>query len=339
MTRWLRIISPLIVAALVVLLIASIDRAALRAALRDASWAPLLVALALNIPLAALYPVRSWFVLQRMGDAVPLRVLVPSMILGNVAGSLTPMSAGELLRAGALHTYAGTTVEDGLALIAYERAVSLYLLILTTGAAAALAILSMTQAALVALAALVAASLLLAAPAVFGLIERRLPEHPTKSGLLWSLREAASRIVLLLRDRRLLLIWSAITIAMYAIATAQVYFTARSINTGAISFDDSWMAWGASQLAGIASLLPFGLGALDASIAALLSNAGMTLEEGTAVAILTRAVMTLPMALIAGGCYLYLVYGLRPVAENATASGEAAPGDAPPVNAGAHPPV
>ena len=59
MTRWLRILSPLIVAALLIVLVASIDRTALRAALRDAAWAPLLLALALNIPLAALYPVRS----------------------------------------------------------------------------------------------------------------------------------------------------------------------------------------------------------------------------------------------------------------------------------------
>jgi uncharacterized membrane protein YbhN (UPF0104 family) len=110
---------------------------------------------------------------------------------------------------------------------------------------------------------------------------------------------------LLLRDRKLLAGWSMLTAAMFAIAMLQLWLLARSVSH-AIRPEEAWTAYGASQLAGIASLLPLGLGAADGSLAALLRRMGTTFEQGTVVAILVRATMTLPLGLMALASWLWL---------------------------------
>ena len=64
---------------------------------------------------------------------------------------------------------------------------------------------------------------------------------------------------------------------------------------------------GLSQLVGIISLIPLGLGAVDGSLAALLERFGMTLEQGAAVALLARLTQTLPLIIAAFACYAWLV--------------------------------
>ena len=95
------------------------------------------------------------------------------------------------------------------------------------------------------------------------------------------------------------------TAVMFIVVALQIWVLSRAVSH-AVSPVEAWTAFGASQLAGIVSLLPLGIGAADGSLAALLRRMGTTFEQGTVVAILVRAVMTLPMGLVAVLCYLYL---------------------------------
>ena len=278
-----------------------------REVLRDVDARLLAVVALLNIPLALLFPLRSHFVLRRLGANVEARVLVPAAILGNVAGSLTPASSGELLRTAVLRTHADLAVEDGLALVLYERGVSMYLMMLGTGVAAAFVALDTGPAAAIGALSLPLFALPAAAPALLGL----LPEAGDEDGggalrsMLRRLHRVAGRLRFLFGDRKLLAGWSMLTAAMFAIAMLQLWLLARSVSH-AIRPEEAWVGYGASQLAGIASLLPLGLGAADGSLAALLRRMGTTLEEGTVVAILVRATMTLPLGLMAVASWVWL---------------------------------
>ena len=279
-----------------------------RRVLSDVDPRLLVAVIALNVPIALLFPLRAHFVLQRLGARVRPSVLVPAAILGNVAGSLTPASSGELLRTAVLRSHANLPVDDGLALVLYERALSVWIMAAGTAIVAAFVALARTQA--IAVAGVVAILALL--PAVGPWLLDLLPDaggDEDRAGMLRSLvrriQRVSSRLQLLLNDRALLAGWSLLTSAIFALTTLQLWLLARSVSH-AIRPEEAWTAYGASQLAGIASLLPLGLGAADGSLAALLRRMGTTFEQGTVVAILVRATMTLPLGLLAVASYLYL---------------------------------
>ena len=293
--------------ALLALLLWKTDIADVASALRDVSPLTAIAVVALNAPIALLFWARSRMVLERLGHQIPARVLLPVAFLGNVAGSLTPASAGELLRTAVLKSHADVTSRDGFALVLYERALSLYLMALGTGVVAAFIALPLPAAALIASIAAPLFVLPVAGSKILSLLpKQRIARGPSfVRDLVERVGHVADRLQWLLRDRGLLALWSAATAIIFAIITLQFWLLTQALST-AISPQEAWVALGASQLAAIVSLLPLGLGAADGSIAAVLRRAGMTLEQGTAVAILVRATITLPLGLAAIGCYLYL---------------------------------
>lgn len=274
--------------------------------LGDADYRLLAVVVALNVPLALLFPVRSHFVLMRLGARIDPQLLVPAMILGNVAGSLTPASSGELLRTAVLRSHADLPARDGLALVLYERGISVWIMALGTGVAAGFVGLGVGMALVVAAASLP----LFALPAIGPFLLRLLPETrdeatSRRARMIFRANDVAGRMRWLLEDRTLLLGWSMITAAMFVIASAQIWLLTESVGD-AVRPHEAWVAYGASQLAGIVSLLPLGLGAADGSLSGLLRRMGMTLEQGASVAILSRAALTLPLGLMAVASYIWL---------------------------------
>jgi uncharacterized protein (TIRG00374 family) len=303
----LRFVYVALAAVIVGFIVWTIGPTEIRRALAEANPRLFAAALALNVPMLTLLPIRSHFVLQRLGARVPARVLIPVSILGSIAGSLTPASSGELLRTAVLRTHASLPVEDGLALVAYERALSLWMMIVATAAGAALVTLDRP------LALAISAALLptLAAPLLAPLVLDRLPNSDRderaglRAALIRGLLRMLSQTRVLLGDAKLLAVWSALTATMFAIATAQLWLLSRCLSNS-IHPGEAWVAFGASSLASIASLLPFGIGSLDGSLAALLHEFGARPEQGIATALLLRLAITLPLVLIALACSLYL---------------------------------
>lgn len=299
-------------AGLLALLLWRTDITGVGSALRHASPLTVIAVVALDAPVALLFWLRSRMVLGRLGHQIPARVLLPVALLGNVAGSMTPASAGELLRTTMLKSHAEVTAKDGFALVLYERALSVYLMALGTGVVAAFVVLPLPAASLIAAIAALLCGLPLSGSMLLSLLpKRRIARGPALlQDLIERVVDVVDRLEWLLRDRTLLLAWTTITGAIFALVMVQFWLLSHALSD-AVSPQEAWLAFGASQLAAIVSLVPLGLGAADGSIAAILRRAGMTLEQGTAVAVLVRATITLPLGLAAVGCYLYLQHVRR----------------------------
>ena len=196
------------------------------------------------------------------------------------------------------------SVDDAVALIVFERGLSVYLLALGTLAA----VFTMLLSPFVAAGACAACLAALALPFILAPLLDRLPELQGTALLATSinrLRPIAGQLRALLRSPGLLASWFATSAAVFALFALQYWILARSIEN-VVSLREMWIAFGVSQLAAIVTLIPLGLGAADASLAGILRRYGMTLEDGTAVAILVRATNTLPMILLAAASYVYL---------------------------------
>jgi len=268
------------------------------------------VIIALNLVVVALFTARSQLVLQRMGHTVPLHVLVPASILGNVAGALTPGGSGEILRAAALQRSAGLRLGDTVTLVVYERVLSTYLLVLSTLACLALSTLSAVLGAVVV--ALCCALVLL--PWLCAVVV--LPRLPTAEALQGGgfvrqiLRfglQLAAEIRVLLMNAPLLVAWSALTVISFGVVALQFDLAAQSLGVP-IGLLDGWIAFGGSGVASLLSLLPLGLGIGDGSIAAIIQQAGdVPFDLATATAVLIRATVTLPLIGLAVVSYFYLL--------------------------------
>jgi uncharacterized membrane protein YbhN (UPF0104 family) len=313
---------PLILA-LFALFALRLDFGGLREALGATDAIPLIIVIALNLALCALFAMRMNLVLLRLGHRLPADVVLASAVVGNVAGALTPASSGEVLRAAALRSHSDVSVDDAVALITFERGMSLCVLALGTLAAFSTTVLP----APVAVAACAGCGLALGVPFLIAPLLDRLPfaaDDSLVGRALNRVRSTAAQLRLLLRSVRLAVPWIGITATIFAVSALQFWILARSLDD-VVTPQEAWIAFGASQLAAIVTFVPLGIGPGDASLAAMLRRYGMSLESGTAVAILVRATSTLPLIVLAALSYLYLSRRTQPERPGVPAAPRAAP--------------
>jgi uncharacterized membrane protein YbhN (UPF0104 family) len=96
--------------------------------------------------------------------------------------------------------------------------------------------------------------------------------------------------------------WTAIVFASY---TGQLLLVASAIGRE-IEPAAAWGALGLGIIAGVLSLLPFGLGSADLVLVALLGVAGVPAAEAAAIAFGYRVVSTLPLGLAGVASYAFL---------------------------------
>jgi uncharacterized protein (TIRG00374 family) len=287
-----------------------------------------IAAVLLNAPVLLLMTVRGQLILGRMRHRVPFLPLFPISTVGNVVGSLTPGAAGDLLRTPFFKDRHDIAYGEGLAAVIYERGFSVFVLALSTGAAAAWMSLPAAAAVPVTLAVVVAA---FAGPPVGALVLLRLrsvlpqgdPEADAsflRRGLA-TLGRSVESLLVLLRDPWATAAAGGVSLSVFALMAVQMWLVVRALGFD-LSPAESWTALGASLLAGILTLLPLGLGTLDATLAAVIGAAEGDFSSGTAAAVLLRATVTLPMGLAAFASYLYLV-GRRPASGRRLDAGSA----------------
>jgi uncharacterized membrane protein YbhN (UPF0104 family) len=119
-----------------------------------------------------------------------------------------------------------------------------------------------------------------------------------------------SALALVMRDLPLGLLFAALTVTVFALITLQLWLIGASLDAQ-LSPREAALAMGVGSIAGIVSLLPLGLGALDWTMTALLEQAGATLATAAAVVLLMRMTVTLPSGLIGLLAYAYMVLWLR----------------------------
>jgi hypothetical protein len=125
------------------------------------------------------------------------------------------------------------------------------------------------------------------------------------SRITYFIRDGVESVTRLSRDRALVAQWSVLTIGLLCLVALQYWLAAASLTSG-VAFHEAWVAFGVSQLVGIVTLLPLGLGSSDAVLVALYRRFGLTFDEAASGAVLVRAINTLPLILIAALAYTYL---------------------------------
>jgi glycosyltransferase 2 family protein len=277
---------------------------------------PILAALALNVVIVVAWAARSAGLLAAAGRPVPIAPLIPMTAFANTINNVTPGSVGELARLYLLRAHHDVPYAVGGAVVLIERLVAIAYL----GASAAIVWAGWSFDWPPALTVLLLA-IAIALPSVFyrlggrpSALVRALPLGRVLGTARWSTTERAigrlddTVASLLSHPGRALAFagWTAIVFASY---TAQLMLVATAVGRDL----DPAVAWGALGLgivAGVLSLLPFGLGSTDLVVAGLMSVSGVPTDEAVAIVFGYRLVSTLPLGLLGVASYAFLSAGL-----------------------------
>lgn len=273
--------------------------------------APLVAALLLSLLPPVLWAVRSAGLLAASGRPVSIRALIPMTTFANTINNVTPGSVGELARLYLLRAHHGVDYATGGAVILIERLVSIGYL-----SGSALLAWFTVQGTLPTWLVLVAAVVLVAGPSIAYRLRLRpiawVLADPLRRlgrgrwpGVVDGLLAAEERIGRLLTDPVSLARFATVTAAIFAISAGQLVLVASSFGVSLTPLE-AWGALGLSITAGVISFLPFGLGAADLALVALLGVLGVEPATAAAIAFSYRLVSTLPTALLGVASYAWL---------------------------------
>lgn len=291
----IRVALALVVLVALALTLRRIEWSAVLAALASARPGPLaLAALLVVLPLGA-RSARAHALLRRVGHGgIPFGRVAAVTVFGFSMSSLTPGGSGDLLRVAALRPY-GVAPGTAAALVVYERALDVVAMAALLGVALAIDGLAPAHAALAigagASALALAGVALVRARGAIDALGARLPA-------------AARRLLPPAPVARVLLAPAVLARAFGA--TCVVFATealrpwlvleALGLDTG---FLGAWAIFTLAWLAGLASLLPLGVGSWETAAVWAFAWYGVDASRGAAGAALLRAGVTLP-AIVAG---------------------------------------
>ena len=279
------------------------------ASLQDVDPVPVLVALVLNVPVILLRAYRAQVIIGRLNQRVSMRTMVPIQLVGQTSSSLTPAASGDYVRAYLWRRSNGIPVRAGAAVVTFERLYSLGLLI-----AVSLLLITLPRHGVIGW-VLVAAGLVAAtfAPLLFDLfppaLERWALGKVTRGRFLGRFAEGAIGMLdqfrILMRAQVMLAWTSFLTLAIFVLSGAQVWLAIAALGHR-VPITQAVAAYTTSQVAGIVSTLPFGIGSADAILVTVFAGYGVTVTLAATVAVLLRALTTLPQGLAGLAAYLLI---------------------------------
>lgn len=301
--------------------------------LASADPRPIVVAIALNGLIATAWAIRSSDLLTGAGRPVGWIPLLPMTAFANTINNITPGSVGELVRLYLLRAHHGVDYTTGAAVVVVERVVAIAYL--GASAAVAWAAWSIALPVPLTIGLLVAIAALPGIAYAAGLRPSRfvvaLPLQRLIGAGRWVIIAAAVRrldetVAMLLRSPRRAAAFAAWTSIIFAAYTAQLVLVGSAIG---VEIDPvaAWGALGLGIVAGVLSLLPFGLGSADVVVVALLVASGVPAQEAALIAFGYRLVSTLPLGIIGIASYAVLSVSLpdgRPMAAAGLARAELA---------------
>lgn len=314
MSRWLR--HPLVWGSISFALLALVawrSRAwELGDRLGTADFRLILLAVGLNVVITVAWAARSSNLLAGAGHAVPVGPLVPMTAFANTINNVTPGSVGELVRLYLLRSHHGVSYTAGAAVVVVERFVAIALL----GASAAIlwATWSLRLWPLMSVGALVVVALLPSVIYRVGIrptaLLRFVPVGRLVGPERWggvgrSLQRVDAAVAKLMTDPRRAAVFAGWTAVVFVTYTSQLLLVAAAIGR-VIDPAAAWGALGLGIVAGVVSLLPFGLGSTDLVVVALLGVAGVPAAEAAAITFGYRIVSTLPLGVAGVVSYAFL---------------------------------
>jgi uncharacterized protein (TIRG00374 family) len=271
---------------------------------------PLFASLLLNVPVVVLRAYRAQVIVAHLEYRVSMRNMLPIQLVGQTSSSLTPAASGDFVRAYLWRRSDGVPLRVGAAVVMFERLYSLWLLV-----AVSVLLITLPRHGVIGWVA-VAVGLTLAtfAPVLFELFPANLEKWAlskvTRGKFFGRFADGAQGMMEYFRTLMrapLLLAWtSAISIAIFIVSGFQIWLVIASLDH-VVPITQAVAAFATSQVAGILSTLPFGLGSADAILVTLFAGYGVTVTLAATVAVLLRAVTTVPQAL--AGLIAYAVVG------------------------------
>jgi uncharacterized protein (TIRG00374 family) len=275
--------------------------------IQEVDAGPLIWALVLNIPIVLLRAIRAQALIGHLRHPVPMRAMVPIQLVGQTSSSLTPAASGDYVRAYLWRQSNGVPLRVGAAVVSFERLYSLGLL-----AAVSVLLIVLPRHGVLGWIA-VGLGLLLAtfSPLIFELLppslERWALGKVTRGKLLGRFAEGAQVMVEQIRALMrapLLLAWTSfLTLLIFIAGGGQVWLVLNSLDH-LVPMTQAVAASTTSQVAGIISTLPFGIGSQDAILVTVFAGYGVTVALAATVAVLVRATSTLPQGLAGLVAYL-----------------------------------
>jgi uncharacterized protein (TIRG00374 family) len=293
-------------------------------ALGDVSWPVLVAVPAITLLLAVPLAWRQQAILSSLGYRISALPLAPVAFYGNTVSFMTPALSGELLRPALMDRAFSVPLHRGVSVVLFERLYSMGLFCVSGLLALSFTGLLPDW--------LVAPVAILLVVAMFGpLILVRLFNIPVGriTGVLpgfvqrrlIGLDEAGDTFEQLWRSPRVAAWFVPLSLVTFGILLAQFWIIASATGTG-VSPHEAWVVLVVAALAGMASGLPFGLGAGDAVMVSLLTAYGADVTEAGAAVILTRILINLPSGLLGMAAYLI---ALRQGSSSATGAVERQP--------------
>ena len=268
---------------------------------------PVLGALAINLPVIWLRALRAQVIVRHLGYRVPMRSMAPIQLVGQTSSTITPAASGDYVRAYLWRSSNAVPVRVGAAVVTFERLYSLFLM-----AAVSLLLILFPRHGVIGW-ILVAIGLALAtfAPLLFELmptsLERWAVAKLGKGRFMGRFQEGATVMVDQFRKLMkapLLLAWtSALTLVNFIAMGAQLWLVMLSL-AHRVPITQAVAANSTSQVAGIISTLPFGIGSQDAILVTVFAGYGVTVSLAASAAVLMRATTTIPLALAGLAAYL-----------------------------------
>jgi uncharacterized protein (TIRG00374 family) len=261
---------------------------------------PLLIALALNIPIVVLRAYRAQVILDHLDHHVSMRSMLPIQLVGQTSSSLTPAASGDFVRAYLWRQSNRVPLRIGVAVVTFERLYSLGLL----AAVSVLLILLPRHGVIGWIGVGVGLAIATFGPLLIEIMppsfERWAMARVVRGRLLGRFAEAAQVMLEQLRalmKAPVLLAWtSAVTLVIFIAGGVQTWLVLDSLGH-VVPITQAVAASTTSQVAGIVSTLPFGIGSQDAILVAAFAGYGVTVSLAATLAVLLRAVSTLPQAL------------------------------------------
>jgi len=265
--------------------------------------------LLLNIPVVGLRAWRADLVLRRLGHRVPARRMLAVQLVGQTSSTLTPAASGDFVRAWLWKRDDGVPLGAGAATVLFERLFSFGLLVAVAVLLVAFPRLGLPGWILVAL-GLRAASM---APYLFSRPSERgdrwlrsvISRLPWIGGASDRLLRALDQLRTILASPPVLAQASAATILIYACSGFQLWILVGALGRHA-PITQMVATYAISQVGGILSTLPFGLGPADLLTVGAMARYGVDVALAAVVALLVRVLTTLPLAIAAMPAYLFL---------------------------------
>jgi len=268
---------------------------------------PVLGALALNLPVIWLRALRAQLLVRHLGYRVPMRSMAPIQLVGQTSSTITPAASGDYVRAYLWRSSNSVPVRVGAAVVTFERLYSLFLMV----AVSVLLILFPRHGVIGWILVALGLGLATFAPVLFDLmptsLERWVLAKLGKGRFMGRFQEGATVMVDQFRKLMkapLLLAWtSALTLVNFIAMGAQLWLVMLSL-AHRVPITQAVAANSTSQVAGIISTLPFGIGSQDAILVTVFAGYGVTVSLAASAAVLMRAITTIPLALAGLAAYL-----------------------------------